>query len=348
VDAPRTRHEFRTADARDLGGLADGSVHLVVTSPPYPMIEMWDECFGALDPSIGSALAEGRGDDAFEAMHRMLDRVWRELHRVLADGGIACINVGDATRTLDGSFRLYPNHARVLQACAALGWRSLPAILWRKPTNAPNKFMGSGMLPPGAHVTLEHEYVLVLRKGDKREFPTEAGKRRRRESAFFWEERNAWFSDVWFGLVGTGQELAGVDRRARSGAFPFELAFRLVSMFSVKGDTVLDPFAGTGTTLLAAVGTERNSIGLEVDAGLADVVHTRLLNAGPGLNRFLDERLARHDRFRREREVAGQPLKHLNEPHGMPCMSAQETELRIRRIRTIECAAPGVYAATYV
>jgi len=218
VEAARTRHEFRTADARNLGWIADGSVHLVVTSPPYPMIEMWDECFGALDPSIAAALAEGRGDDAFEAMHRALDRVWRELHRVLANGGIACINIGDATRTLDGNFRLYANHARVLQSCVALGFRSLPAILWRKPTNAPNKFMGSGMLPAGAHVTLEHEYVLVLRKGDRREFPTAAEKRRRRESAFFWEERNAWFSDVWFDIKGTPQHLCDKAGRARSAA----------------------------------------------------------------------------------------------------------------------------------
>ncbi|MBN2492846.1 MAG: site-specific DNA-methyltransferase [Planctomycetes bacterium] len=343
----RTRHELRVADARELGAIVDGSVHLVVTSPPYPMIEMWDGCFAALDPGIAAALAGERAAEAFAAMHAALDRVWRELHRVLVEGGIACINIGDAARTLGGNFRLHPNHARVLDACTGLGFQNLPAILWRKPTNAPSKFMGSGMLPPGAYVTLEHEYVLVLRKGGLRAFRTEADRERRRESAFFWEERNAWFSDVWLGLTGTNQELPDSETRARSAAFPFELAFRLVCMFSVKGDTVLDPFAGTGTTLLAAMAAERHSLGLEIDAALAGAAEQRLAGAAPELNRYLTERLARHFRFVGERKAAGKELKHFNEPHGAACVSAQETALRIRRIRGIERAGPGVFTATY-
>ena len=143
-----------------------------------------------------------------------LTRVWREVHRVLADGGIACINIGDATRTLGDRFALYPNHARILVRLVELGFVPLPVILWRKQTNAPNKFMGSGMLPPGAYVTLEHEYILIVRKGGKRGFLSEEGKGLRRESAFFWEERNRWFSDVWSDLKGTVQGLS--DRKVRN------------------------------------------------------------------------------------------------------------------------------------
>jgi len=347
ANAIRTRHQVRVADARDLGWIPASSVQLVVTSPPYPMIEMWDGVFGDLNPRIAEALEGGRGPDAFEWMHAELDRTWREAHRVLVDGGLACINIGDATRTIDGNFRLYANHARVLQACLALGFQDLPAILWRKPTNAPNKFMGSGMLPPGAYVTLEHEYVLVLRKGEKREFRSDQEKRRRRESAFFWEERNTWFSDVWFDIVGTSQHLEGPQARERSGAFPFELVYRLVNMFSVKHDTVLDPFLGTGTTTLAAMASERNSIGLEIEPAVRDIVHDRFTAAAPAINAMLADRVGRHARFVADRAAAGKPPGHHNTPHDVPCVSAQETDLVIRRVASIRQTGPEHYAAVY-
>ena len=99
-------------------------------------------------------------------MHSELDKVWGQLGRILVPGGYACINVGDATRTLKGRFQLYPNAERITQRFVDLGFDVLPRIIWRKTTNAPNKFMGSGMLPVGAYVTLEHEYVLIFRNGE--------------------------------------------------------------------------------------------------------------------------------------------------------------------------------------
>jgi len=347
ADAIRTRHQVRVADARDLGWIPPKSVQLVVTSPPYPMIEMWDGGFGDLNPRIAEALDAGRGPDAFEWMHAELDRTWREAYRVLADGGFACINIGDATRTIDGNFRLYANHARVLEACLALGFQNLPAILWRKPTNAPTKFMGSGMLPAGAYVTLEHEYVLVLRKGEKRAFRSDQEKRRRRESAFFWEERNTWFSDVWFDIVGTAQDLMGRETRDRSGAFPFELVYRLVNMFSVKHDTVLDPFLGTGTTTLAAMASERNSIGLEIEPAVRDIVHERFVAAAPAMNGVIRDRLGRHVRFVAERAAAGKPPAHQNAPHDVACVSAQETDLVLRRLASVQQTGPEHYEVVY-
>ena len=144
-----TDHKLKIADARDLAWIEDDSVDLVVTSPPYPMIEMWDELFLRLQPDIGRALEAGDGQAGFQAMHAELDTVWKEMYRVLKKGGILCINIGDATRSLSRNFRLYPNHARVVSACTALGFQMLPAVLWRKQTNAPNKFMGSGTLRRG-------------------------------------------------------------------------------------------------------------------------------------------------------------------------------------------------------
>ena len=129
----------------------------------------------------------------------------------------------------------------------------------------PNKFMGSGMLPAGAYATLEHEYILILRKGNKREFKSKEDKLRRQQSAFFWEERNVWFSDIWEDLKGTKQNNIDKHIRERSGAYPFELPYRIINMFSLRGDTVLDPFLGTGTTTLACMATARNSIGYEVN-----------------------------------------------------------------------------------
>ena len=123
--------------------------------------------------------------------------------------------------------------------------------------------MGSGMLPAGAYVTYEHEYILIFRKGGKRLFGTEEEKARRRVSAYFWEERNVWFSDIWIDLKGAAQGLCNKSVRNRSGAYPLELAFRLICMYSLYGDLVFDPFLGTGTTTTAAIVTGRNSIGAE-------------------------------------------------------------------------------------
>ncbi len=324
-----------------LGELSDASVELVLTSPPYPMIEMWDASFAEQAPGVGKALEAGDGVTAFELMHAVLDAVWAECARVLVPGGFACINIGDATRTLGTGFQLYPNHSRVIQRCRQLGLRSLPVILWRKQTNAPNKFMGSGMLPAGAYVTLEHEYILVFRKGEKREFG-EAGKARRRRSAFFWEERNEWFSDVW-SFKGIRQELGNGTQRARSGAFPFELAYRLINMYSLQGDTVLDPFVGTGTTMAAGIAAARSTVGYESDPAFEPVIE-QTINAAPeaGSARVF-ERVNAHREFVSRRTEEGKPPQHENTPHGFPVMTRQETELQL----TVPTAVRKIGATTF-
>ncbi len=322
-------------DATDLGFLDEGSVDLVVTSPPYPMIEMWDEAFGRQRPGAAEALAGGDGAGAFESMHELLDAAWAEVHRVLRPGGIACINIGDATRTLGGDFRLYSNHSRILSGLLRAGFVLLPDILWRKPTNAPNKFLGSGMLPAGAYVTYEHEYVLIARKGPRREFTAPEEKARRRESAYFWEERNLWFSDVWLDIPGAGQELVDETSRKRSAAFPFELAYRLVCMHSVKGDTVLDPFAGTGITSAAALATGRNAVSVELDPALIPVTRRLLMALPEFANRHLRQRLQRHVEFVPRRTAGGGALKHVNRSYGFPVVTSQERDLLLNDLLSV-------------
>ncbi len=321
-----TTQTVHAADARDMSHLADESVDLVVTSPPYPMIEMWDDLFADLAPAVGDALAAGDGETAFDAMHEALDAVWAEVARVTRPGGIVCVNVGDATRTVDGRFRVYPNHARVTAAFADRGFDPLPDVLWHKPTNSAAKFMGSGMLPTNAYVTLEHEYVLVFRKGAGRDF--DALDERRYESAFFWEERNRWFTDVWTDVTGELQALPDDERRDRSAAFPFEIPYRLVNMYSVYGDTVLDPFWGTGTTTLAAMVAGRNSVGYERDADFIAAFEDRVEEV-PGMAReVVAERLASHRAFVDERIADGDPPAYEATHYDLPVVTKQERDIR--------------------
>lgn len=310
--------------------IKDESVALVVTSPPYPMIEMWNETFSQQDSRIGEALMNNDGMLAFNLMHEVLEKVWDEVNRVLMPGGIACINIGDATKTINDVFQIYPNHVKIINYFMKLGFLPLPDILWRKPTNAPNKFMGSGTLPPGAYVTLEHEYILILRKGSKREFKTEREKQNRRESAYFWEERNVWFSDVW-DVKGISQKLKNKEVRERTGAFPFEIAYRLINMFSVKGDWVLDPFLGTGTTAIAAVASERNSIGYEIEKNLKDIIINNIVNSKDSLNEYIESRLQRHINFMKDFKKEDE-LKYLNKNHGFYVNTKQELDIKINKI----------------
>ena len=291
-----TNHTAINVNANLMKTISDNSIQLIVTSPPYPMIEMWDSCFAEQDASIETLVHNKQYEVAFEHMHIMLDDIWKECDRVLMPNGFICINVGDATRTFDGIFRLFSNHTRIMQFFQSHGYFALPDVIWRKQSNSPNKFMGSGMLPAGAYVTYEHEYILIFRKGGKREFNTQSEKDNRRSSAYFWEERNTWFSDLWE-IKGTKQKMILNKSRGRSAAFPFEIPYRLINMYSVKGDTVLDPFVGTGTTMLACMASERNSIGVDIDGALVASIPQMLLDSVEFANSFVQKRVENHLQF---------------------------------------------------
>ncbi|MGI0132838.1 MAG: DNA-methyltransferase [Thermoplasmata archaeon] len=249
-------------DARELAEVADASVHLVVTSPPYPMIPQWDSLFASW------------GARDFGAMHAELARAWAACRRVLIPGGILAVNIGDALRSGPDGFRVWPNHAEVLRRAESVGFRPLPYLLWKKPTNRPNAFLGSGFLPPNAYVTLDCEFILLFRNGGLRRIPPNDP--RRMLSRFTKAERDRWFSQVWEGVRGARQG----DRHGRTAAFPSEVPERLIRMFSLVGDTVLDPFAGTGTTLWAARRWGRRAVGVEIDpVGAAELA--RRAREGP-------------------------------------------------------------------
>ena len=319
-----TEHTTHFVDAAKMNQLENGCINLVVTSPPYPMVEMWDEIFAKSDPKITNLLADGDGWGAFERMHKIIDKIWAECHRVTSAGGFVCINIGDATRTIGGEFALYTNRARIDMKMIDLGFTPLPSIIWQKVSNSATAFMGSGMLPAGAYVAHGHEHILIYRKGGKRQFKSAEEKQHRRESAFFWEERNVWFSDVW-NFTGTRQKLSKSAERERSAAYPFELPFRLIAMYSVKGDTILDPFMGTGSTHAAAMALGRNSVGYEIDSSLkATIEETKVAAVEWGRKRQRD-RLNAHAKFIDEREKGGKEVKHFNEELSMKVMTSQET-----------------------
>lgn len=343
----KTTHRVIFDNSNNMSAIPSSSVDLVVTSPPYPMIEMWDEMFMRQNSKIKSALRSKQGTLSCELMHKELDRVWNEVYRFLKNGGIACINIGDATRTIGDSFALYPNHSRILTHMVQIGFTALPVILWRKQTNAPNKFMGSGMLPPGAYVTLEHEYILILRKGDKREFNTLKKKQERRESALFWEERNVWFSDIWMDLKGTRQKTLDNNIRKRSGAFPFEVPYRLVNMFSVKGDTVVDPFFGLGTTMHAAMTAGRNSIGYEIDTDFKDSILSGIDNIVPFSNTHISNRIKNHIEFVNNRFKTTGKFKYKNRHYQFPVISNQETHLLLNSLVTLNKTGNNSFEVIY-
>ena len=332
----RTQHKLIFSDSGKIPQIKDESVDLIVTSPAYPMIEMWDMFYGKRNPGIQRALKESNGKKAFDLIHKELDKTWTESRRVLKKGGIACVNIGDATRTVGGRFQLYSNHSRIVQSFSQSGFHTLPLILWHKKTNAPNKFMGSGMLPSGAYVTLEHEYILVFRKGDKRVFKTEKEKQARRRSAFFWEERNKWFSDIWFDLPGVPQNIKHAPLRKRNAAFPFELAYRLICMYSVQSDTVWDPFGGTGTTTLAGMATGRNSISVEIDKSFRKYIIERLKNSKPTLNKKTTDRLLQHIQFAKDYITKKGPMKYTNPYYDFPVMTAQETSIQFPYLESLK------------
>jgi modification methylase len=335
-----TENTIRFSNSEELPELRDESVDLVVTSPPYPMIEMWDECFSSWDASIEQSLSEQDGNKSFERMHTKLDAVWEECARALKQGAFACINIGDATRKIGNQFKLYSNHSRITRKFIELGFDCLPLVLWRKQTNAPNKFMGSGMLPSGAYVTLEHEYILIFRKGRKRKWK-ESEKEKRQASAFFWEERNSWFSDVW-DFKGTQQTILSPNTRKRSAAYPVELAHRIINMYSLKDDVVVDPFLGTGTTLNACMLNRRQCRGYEIDTSLADIILENAASFSKTINSFIEDRYQAHLRFMENYSVKKGPPKYTNVHHHFPVVTNQETKLKLETLQTISIEGTAI------
>jgi DNA modification methylase len=254
LHAARTTHLLRQGDARRLDWIPDESLHLVVTSPPYWTLKEYPGHKGQL------GLVEN-----YERFHDELEKVWQHCFRVLVPGGrVACV-VGDvciARRRNNGRHMVMPLHADISVRARKVGLDYLTPILWHKIANASYEVEnGSAFLgkpyEPNAILKNDIEYILMLRKPGGYRKPTDE---QRKESMLGKDEHAKWFRSFW-------SDVTGESTRHHPAPFPVEVAYRLVRMFSFVGDTVLDPFMGTASTLIAASRCDRNSIGVEIDPG---------------------------------------------------------------------------------
>ena len=258
-----TVHRLELGDARELSWISDGSVHLVVTSPPYWTLKKYEDHPGQL-----GAVAD------YEDFQDQLDKAWRHCYRALVPGGRLVCVVGDvciARRRNQGRHMVVPLHADISVRCRRIGFDYLTPILWHKIANASYEIEnGSSFLgkpyEPNAIIKNDVEYVLMLRKPGGYRKPTEEQRRRSKLSK---DEHAKWFRAIW-------TDVTGASTQEHPAPFPVELAYRLVRMFSFVGDTVLDPFVGTGSTTLGAMRAGRNSIGIEISPMYLRLAEKRL------------------------------------------------------------------------
>lgn len=272
-----TVHRVRCGDARDLSWLAAESVHLVVTSPPYWTLKRYEPHKAQL----------GAIDD-YEAFLAELDKVWNECKRVLVPGGRICCVVGDicVPRKRHGRHFVVPLHADIQTRSRRLGLDCLTPILWQKIANGVMEAEGNGAgfygkpYQPGAIIKNDVEYILFLRKGGEYRSPSSV---QRALSMLNREEMRGWMRSCWSDIKGES------TRKGHPAPFPVSLAERLIKMFSFAGDTILDPFGGTGTTALAALECGRSSILVDIEPKYVAMASQRLREAvflprmaGPG------------------------------------------------------------------
>jgi len=243
-------HRLINGDARDLSFLDNDSVHLVVTSPPYWNLKQYNE-----NPDQLGHIKD------YEAFLRDLEKVWKHVFRILVPGGRLVCVVGDVcvARRNFGRHLVFPLHADICVMCRRIGFDNLNPIVWHKIANASyevtngSKFLGKPY-EPNAIIKNDMEFILMQRKPGGYRKPTDA---QREASKISKDDFNHWFQQIW--------NIPGASTKRHPAPFPLELATRLVRMFSFVEDTVLDPFCGSGTTMIAALRTRRNSIGIEID-----------------------------------------------------------------------------------
>jgi len=258
-------------DARELGFIKDRTVHLIVTSPPYWTLKEYRDSDGQM----------GHIED-YRAFIRELNRVWAHCYRVLVPGGRLVCVVGDvclSRRKNAGEHTVVPLHASIQVECRNLGFSNLAPIIWYKIANAKYEAQGNGAgflgkpYEPNSVVKNDIEFILMERRpGGYRSPSIET----RVLSVISGEQHRAWFQQIW-------SDVTGASTRHHPAPYPLELAERLVRMFSFVGDTVLDPFTGTGTTNLAAATWGRNSIGVEIDSDYYDQTKKRFSSSEHGL-----------------------------------------------------------------
>lgn len=239
--------------------LPDNSVHLAVTSPPY-----WQLKDYGTDNQIGF-------HDSYENYINNLNLVWKECHRVIHDGCRLCVNIGDqfARSVYYGRYKVIPIREEIIRFCEHIGFDYMGAIIWQKITTSNTTGggvqMGSYPYPRNGILKLDYEFILIFKKHGEAPKPSAEQKELSKMTA---EEWNTFFAGHW--------NFAGARQRDHIAMFPEELPRRLIKMFSFVGETVLDPFAGSGTTLLAAGNLERHSVGYEINPAFVDIIREKM------------------------------------------------------------------------
>jgi site-specific DNA-methyltransferase (adenine-specific) len=252
-------------DARNLSFMTDASIHLIVTSPPYWTLKKYHD-----HPDQMGHIKD------YEKFLEELSKVWQHCYRILVPGGRLVCVVGDVclSRRKFGRHVVVPLHADIAVSCRKLGFDNLNPIIWYKiakaeyEVNNGTKFFGKPY-EPNAIIKNDIEFILMQRKPGGYRKPTI---RQRQLSMIDKKEYKTWFQQIW--------DPPGTSSKDHPAPFPLQLAYRLVRMFSFWGDTVLDPFSGTGTTMLAAMKADRNSIGIEIDPEYCQMILKRLEREG--------------------------------------------------------------------
>lgn len=254
-----TEHRIIFGDSRSLNQIEDKSVQLIITSPPY-----WQLKDYGTDDQIGF-------NDSYEDYINNLNLVWKECDRVLADGCRLCINIGDqfARSVYYGRYKVIPIRTEIIRFCESLGMDYMGAIIWQKTTtmntSGGGAIMGSFPYPRNGILKMDYEFILLFKKLGNAPKPT---KEQKEQSAMTKEEWGQYFSSHW--------NFNGVKQIGHIAMFPEELPKRLIKMFSFVGETIFDPFAGSGTTSLAAKNLGRNSIGYEINKEFAPLIKEKL------------------------------------------------------------------------
>ncbi len=264
-----TDQRLIVGDARDMSFIPSGRVHLVVTSPPYWTLKDYNDTPGQLGHI-----------ENYEEFLEDLDRVWAECFRLLVPGGRLICVVGDvclSRRKNKGRHTVVPLHSSISEHCRRLGYDGLAPIIWHKIANAVFEAEGNGggflgkPYEPNAVIKNDVEYVLMQRRPGGYRSPSLDT---RILSLISEANHRVWFQQVWTGIT-------GASTRNHPAPFPIELAERLVRMFSFVGDTVLDPFVGSGTTAIAAARSGRSSIGIDIDRAYLEAAERRLRGSLP-------------------------------------------------------------------
>jgi site-specific DNA-methyltransferase (adenine-specific) len=254
-----TKHKIIIGDSRNMAELQDKSVHLIITSPPYWQLKD----YGAPN-QIGF-------DDSYEDYINNLNLVWKECFRVLNDGCRLCINIGDqfARSVYYGRYKIIPIRTEIIKFCEIIGFDYMGAIIWQKPTTMNTTggatVMGSFPYPRNGIIKIDYEFILIFKKPGN---PPKVSQELKEKSKLSKEEWSEYFSGHW--------NFNGEKQIEHLAMFPEELPKRLIKMFSFVGDTILDPFLGSGTTTLAAKNLNRNSIGYEVNKKFLPIIKEKV------------------------------------------------------------------------